>query len=82
MLMHPQGAVARGLGQLPKVKPQLQVLTLRPTFWGTAQLPFSGMAWHVAEFEKKKQKGGKAGLRASKIPTFPQKCENCPINKN
>ncbi len=42
----------------------------------------SGMAWHVAEFQKKVQKDGKAGLRASKIPTVPEKCENCPINKN
>ena len=49
-------AVAQGLGQLPKTKSKLPVLTLRPMLLGNCPVPFSGMVWHVAEFEKKSKR--------------------------
>ena len=49
-------AVARGLGQLPNTKSKLPVLTPRPTLLGNCPVPFSGMLWHVAEFEKKSKR--------------------------
>ncbi len=69
-------AVARGLGQLPKGKPQLQVLTLRPTFWGTAQCHFP--AWPGMWLSLKKRAKGWQG-RLEGFKKFPQSLKNAKI---